>query len=86
MKRIISILLLIVVLFSCSACARKAEKAVTYYYQTAELKLETEQTVTAPEMRDVKGSTDNYEDLIRACLNGPTDESYISPFPKTQLL
>ena len=80
MKRFVSALLLIALLFSLSACG-KQEEVAEFYYPRSEFIPASEYGVIAPETRTITGSRGlNYN--LRLYLDGPASDQYITPFPE----
>lgn len=81
MKRIISILLIIIMIVSLSACSEGKQHPVSFYYQVAEFKLGTDQSIIEPETRYVTEYYGDHFELMESYLCGPIDPSFHSPFP-----
>ena len=81
MKRIISILLIFASLIALSACSKKVQSPVNFYYTDADFKLGSDQSMIVAETRDAGEYKDQYTELLSVYFKGPIDPQYNSPFP-----
>lgn len=84
MKRIIAFVLFLSVMFMLCACTKSNKQittSVTYYYRTVEVDCGPDSGVITPEVREVSGIPDDYQQLMAQYLNGPRSNDCISPFP-----
>jgi hypothetical protein len=84
MKRLLCIALVLLTLFSLTACSQDhadPRVPVTFYYRTREYGLEKGQQVISAEEREAFGHREDYVYLVDMYLQGPTTQNCISPFP-----
>lgn len=83
MKRFMCTLLASILIAMLCACnsAQQIEVPVNYYYRTRQVQYNSDTGVISAEIREAKGSKENYHHLIEQYLNGPKSNHYISPFP-----
>ena len=84
MKRLLCIALVLLTLFSLTACSQDhadPRVPVTFYYRTREYGLEKGQQVISSEEREAFGHREDYVYLVDMYLQGPTTQNCISPFP-----
>lgn len=89
-KRLFSLLLLFCMtagLLGCSLLRTAQEDKVTFYYARREYRFGAPDGVTASELRDLSGHTEDLTFLLKVYLLGPQDNSLSAPFPQnTRLL
>ena len=82
MKKIISIILLLSLLFALPGCSKtNTDDAVKFYYCSTEDTYGTEQGLFASEMRVLSCDKNDYPAIINAFLNGPKEKECYTPFP-----
>ena len=89
MKRWISLLLLVSLLFGLSACSLQDSNnrdESCFYYRRAEFAYGSDEGVVVPELRDITGHVTDLYYLMTLYLMGPMDEDLISPFPASTKL
>lgn len=87
MKRLLAILLILSLFFSCTACVKDKEDEILFYY------LRTPDTIAygepdalvAPVAMDISQDLP-LEDALQLYLNGPMDETLLNPIPKSTYL
>lgn len=84
MKKIICFFLSIMLLFLFCSCStnQDTEHSVRFYYRSAETQYNSEDGVISSEYRDAGSNWNNFPKLISQYINGPVDDSLVSPFPK----
>ena len=84
MKKIVSIILVVVLSMSLAACNKQDEamiSPVTFYYRTREIDYYSENGVIATEVIDVKGNIGDYAYILEQYLNGARSSNCTLPFP-----
>lgn len=83
MKRVISITLVILCLFSLCGCKQStapADDQIIFYYPRLKLNYGYEDAVISSELRDVENRANDIGYVIRLYLNGPVSDELYSPF------
>lgn len=84
MKRLCALLLIGCLLLSgCSGFAERIKEPVTFYYLRSEYLYFIEDGVIASEQREASGHRDDLSYLLSLYLMGPSEESLVSPLPKS---
>ena len=79
--------LLILSLLIIPGCAKESpEETLSFYYCRKEFAYGTETGIIVPEQRSLPGHEDDLEYLLHMYVEGPLDDSLVSPFPKGTLL
>jgi len=83
MKRMISFLLLLTAVLSCSACTGEPSTQPSFFYLRTEdtIAYGREDALVVPVPRDIPPDGD-LEKLLQRYLNGPGEENLRNPFPK----
>ena len=84
MKRLILLLTILGVLFSCTACGTQEESNCSFYYLRSDSTIQYGHTdaLIAPVERELSVQNVPAEDLLQLYLDGSSDESFRTPFPK----
>lgn len=80
MKKWISLLLVILLVFGLWGCRK--EETIPFYYPRAEIQYGIDNGVIAAEDRNIEGSDQSLEFLLKLYLEGPISQDLRSPFPK----
>lgn len=86
MKRILSFLLILALMFPLWGCSKGIQDEAVFYYRRAEFRYGEENAVVVPEQRDITGHVGDLSFLISLYLMGPLEEELESPFPKNTRL
>ena len=84
MKKILSVilvLLLVISLRGCSLWSQEQTGSVSFYYQRIDYSYREEDSVIAPEVRELSGYRDNLRYLMTLYFHGPQNPDLLSPFP-----
>lgn len=79
MKRILSIILALLILFSFAGCT--AENEILFFYPRAEIQYGNAGGVIVSESREVSGENLSLEYLLKLYLEGPISQELQNPFP-----
>ena len=84
MKRLILMLMILCIAFSCAACGGQEESSCVFYYLRTDNTIRYGQTdaLIAPLERELSVQEVPLNDLLQLYLDGPADETFRSPFPK----
>ena len=89
MRRTLSLLLCLALLFTLSACRFSADgngDTVTFFYRRVKFAYGEADSVISPETRDISGHAGDLSYLAALYLMGPMNEELVSPFPKSTRL
>ena len=83
MKKILSILLMIIVLFSCCSCEKQSQagNTVNFYYRAKEPSYGKDDGIYSIEVREINYEITDYQQIIEEYLRGARIDNCISPFP-----
>ena len=81
MKRLLTLLLCMTLLYGCAATQAKFNDPVTFYYQRTAYDFGQPDSVIAPETREAAEIKANLSILLDAYLQGPASENLRNPFP-----
>lgn len=81
MKRLVSLLVVLLILTGCGFSQTSVKEPVTFYYPRAAFAYQTENGVIGKEVREASGHVDDLSLLLSLYFSGPTDSGLLSPFP-----
>ena len=84
MKRVISVLLILLLLFSAYGCAgsnRDLEVPASFYYRADPVTYNTPTSIFSAEVRETADLNNNTLEILNRYVAGPASVGYLSPFP-----
>lgn len=86
MKRIAAFFLAVLMVGTLFGCGKQKQDTVQFFYLQRSFAFEGDASVLAAEEREISGRREDLRFLLGLYLAGPSDEAYVSPFPRNTRL